>query len=159
MTVDTDRFREVAAHFATGVAVITAAGPDGPRGLTTNAVCSLSLQPMLMLACLDNGSRTLPAVRASGQYAINVLAAGQEDVSRLFASKVPVDEKFTGIAHTTEHGPPVLDGVLAWLVCDVRELLPGGDHTIAIAAVTALHHGHGAPLLWYRGAYAALPAA
>jgi flavin reductase (DIM6/NTAB) family NADH-FMN oxidoreductase RutF len=158
VTADTDRFREVVSHFATGVAVITASGPDGPRGLTTNAVASLSLDPLLMLVCLDNGARTLPAVRASGQLAINVLEAGQEDVSRLFASKVPVDEKFTGIAHTLEHGPPILDGVLAWLVCDVRELLPGGDHTIAIGAVTALHHAHGGPLLWYRGAYGALPA-
>ncbi len=159
MTVDSDRYREVVSHFATGVAVITASGPDGPRGLTTNAVTSLSLDPLLMLVCIDNAARTLPAIRDSGQFAINILEAGQEDLSRLFASKVPVDAKFAGIDHSLDHGPPILHGVLAWLACDVRELLPGGDHTIAIGTVTALHHGHGAPLLWYRGAYALLPAA
>ncbi len=159
MTVDSDRYREVVSHFATGVAVITASGPDGPRGLTTNAVTSLSLDPLLMLVCIDNAARTLPAIRDSGQFAINILEAGQEDLSRLFASKVPVDAKFAGIGHSLDHGPPILHGVLAWLACDVRELLPGGDHTIAIGTVTALHHGHGAPLLWYRGAYALLPAA
>jgi len=148
-----DRFREVAGHFATGVAVVTCLASDGPRGLTTNAVASLSLEPPLMLACFDNASRTLPAVRETGRFAINILAAGQRDVSAVFASKVPAEQKFASADHRIEHGAPVLTGVLAWIICDVLELHPGGDHTIGIGEVAALHHVDGRPLLWFRGAY------
>ena len=158
--VDQQRFREVIGHFATGVAVVTCTGPDGPAGLTTNAVTSLSLDPLLLLVCFDNGSRTLPAVRATGRFAVNVLAEGGEELARVFASKQLLGhEKFESVTHTVDHGVPVLDDALAWLVCDLRELLPGGDHTIGIGAVRQMGTGPRAdarPLLWYQGAYAAL---
>ena len=157
---DQQRFREVIGHFATGVAVVTCTGPDGPAGLTTNAVTSLSLDPLLLLVCFDNGSRTLPAVRASGRFAVNVLAEGGEDLARTFASKQLLGhEKFEAVTHTVDHGVPVLDDALAWLVCDLQELLPGGDHTIGIGAVQQMGAGPrpaARPLLWYQGAYASL---
>lgn len=153
-------FREVIGTFATGVAVVTCAGPEGPAGLTTNAVTSLSLDPLLLIVCFDNTSRTLPAVRASGRFAVNVLAEGSGALARTFASKQLLGhEKFAQVTHTVDHGVPVLDDALAWLVCDLRELLPGGDHTIGIGAVEQFGYGGdpGArPLLWYRGAYASL---
>ena len=152
-----DRLREVAGHFATGVAVVTCLASDGPRGLTTNAVASLSLEPPLMLACFDNASRTLPAVRETGRFAVNILAANQRDVSAVFASKIPPEQKFATAAFRIEHGAPVLEGVLAWIVCDLLELHRGGDHTIGIGEVVALHHVEGRPLLWFRGAYTGLP--
>ena len=150
------RFRTVMGHFATGVCVVTARGPHGPLGMTANAVCSLSLDPLLLLVCFDNGARTLGMVRETGRFGVNVLTEEQEDLARRFAAKGLEREKFAGVAHEIYDGIPVLDGALAFVGCDLRELLPGGDHTIGIGAVTAAELGTGEPLLWWRGAYGAL---
>ena len=153
---DRQRYRAVMGHFATGVAVVTGLGPDGAVGMTTNAMCSLSLDPLLLLVCFDNTARTLPVVRASGRFGVNVLRAGQQPLSGQFASKLPLDRKFEAVDYRLERGVPVLEGALAWLVCDLRELLPGGDHTIGVGAVSAMGHDEGQPLVWYRGAYTSL---
>jgi flavin reductase (DIM6/NTAB) family NADH-FMN oxidoreductase RutF len=148
------RFRDAIGSFPTGVAVVTASGPSGHAGLTTNALTSLSLEPVLLLVCFDNDSRTLPVVRESRRFAVNVLRAGQEDVARVFASKRVAEDKFAAATHTVAHGVPVLDGAVAWFVCELRELIPGGDHTIGIGAVTDLDHDpEGEPLLFFRGTY------
>jgi flavin reductase (DIM6/NTAB) family NADH-FMN oxidoreductase RutF len=148
-----DRFRSVMGRFATGVAVVTAASPAGPVGMTANAVCSLSLDPVLLLVCFDNEARTLAVVRDTGRFGVNVLAAGQEELARLFASKRPEREKFAGVPHTVHDGIPVIEGVLAWFGCRLERLIPGGDHTIGIGAVEAAEAGRGEPLLWFRGGY------
>jgi flavin reductase (DIM6/NTAB) family NADH-FMN oxidoreductase RutF len=150
---DPELFREVFGRFATGVAVITSAAPEGVGGMTANALCSLSLDPLLALVCFDNGARTLPLVRISGRFGVNVLTAEQEDVAGVFASKLPEDEKLEGTAHRIEYQVPILDGALAWAACEVRELIAGGDHTIAIGEVKELGLGEGDPLLWYGGRY------
>ena len=152
-TVAPERFRAVMGHFATGVTVVTAQSPSGPVGMTANAVCSLSLEPLLLLVCFDNGARTLPVVARNERFGVNVLAKGQEDVARLFASKTPEHEKFAHVPHKVHDGIPVIKGVLAWVGCTLQELIPGGDHTIGIGAVTAAETGAGEPLIWYRGAY------
>lgn len=159
MEADPQRFRAVMGHFATGVTVVTGNGPSGAVGMTTNAVCSLSLDPMLMLVCFDNRARTLPVVAAARRFAVNVLRAEQEVLAGQFASKLPPEEKFEQVAHTLAHEVPVLDGALAWVACELRELIPGGDHTIGIGAVLGLDHAGGEPLVWFRGRYRALPAA
>jgi flavin reductase (DIM6/NTAB) family NADH-FMN oxidoreductase RutF len=153
-TVAPQRFREVMAHFTTGVTVVTANSANGPVGMTANAVCSLSLEPLLLLVCFANEARTLPPIQASKRFGVNVLAAGQQDLARLFASKRPEEEKFAGVQHSVHDGIPVLEGALAWVGCTLTELIPGGDHTIGIGAVTAAEASGGdEPLLWYRGAY------
>jgi 3-hydroxy-9,10-secoandrosta-1,3,5(10)-triene-9,17-dione monooxygenase reductase component len=134
---------------------VTVGTPDGPVGMTANAVTSLSLEPALMLVCFDNTARTLPAVRESGRFGINVLAEGQDNLARLFASKKPEREKFAGVAHTVHDGIPVIEGVLAWVGCRLERLIPGGDHTIGIGAVEAAEAGSGDPLVWFRGHYLA----
>jgi flavin reductase (DIM6/NTAB) family NADH-FMN oxidoreductase RutF len=149
-------FRDTIGHFATGVCVVTALGPDGPAGLTTNAVSSLSLRPALVVVCFDNDSRTLPVVRAAGRFAVNVLRVGQEELARTFASKRLAAEKFEAATHTVEDGVPVIDDALAWLACDLRAEHPGGDHTIGVGAVTAMGRGPGEPLVFYRGSYGTL---
>jgi flavin reductase (DIM6/NTAB) family NADH-FMN oxidoreductase RutF len=159
--VDPARYREVIGSFATGVAIVTAHGPDGPAGLTTNAVTSLSLDPLLLIVCFDNGSRTLPIVQDAGRFAVNVLHAGQEDLARVFASKREATEKFGAATHTVAHGVPVLDDALAWIACDLESLTPAGDHTIGIGRVTHMSadDGPGAvndPLLFFRGGFARL---
>ncbi|HEY6696023.1 MAG TPA: flavin reductase family protein [Solirubrobacteraceae bacterium] len=148
-----DRFRSVMGRFATGVTVVTATSPEGPVGLTANAVCSLSLDPLLLLVCFDNEARTLPVVREAGRFGVNVLRSDQEALARLFASKAPEREKFAGVAHTVHDGIPVIEGVLAWVGCRLERLIPGGDHTIGIGAVEAAEAGQGEPLLWFRGSY------
>ena len=141
-------------HFTTGVTVVTASGPDGPVGMTANAVCSLSLDPLLALVCFANGARTLRVVREQRRFGVNVLAAGQEELAHLFASKAPESEKFAGVQHTVHDGMPVIEGTLAWVGCTLERLIEAGDHTIGIGAVTAAEIARaGAPLLWYRGEY------
>jgi 3-hydroxy-9,10-secoandrosta-1,3,5(10)-triene-9,17-dione monooxygenase reductase component len=159
--VDPARFREVIGSFATGVAIVTAKGADGPAGLTTNAVTSVSLDPVLLLVAFDNGSRTLPVVEQAGRFAVNVLRAGQEDLARVFASKRVAEEKFEAVTHTVAHGVPVLDDALAWVACDLEELHPAGDHTIGIGRVTHLSAddapgGANDPLLFFRGGFGRL---
>jgi flavin reductase (DIM6/NTAB) family NADH-FMN oxidoreductase RutF len=151
-----ERFREVMGRFATGVTVVTATGPEGPVGMTANAVCSLSLDPLLLLVCFDNDARTLPVVAERRRFGVNVLAQGQDALARLFASKAPEAEKFAGVPHTVHDGVPVIEGVLAWVGCTLERLVEGGDHTIGIGAVTAAETGGGDPLLWYRGTYGTL---
>ena len=152
--VEPARFREVMGHFATGVTVVTASGPEGPVGMTANAVASLSLDPLLALVCFANGARTLKVVRQTRRFGVNVLASGQEDLARLFASKAPEAEKFAGVQHAVHDGIPVIEGTLAWVGCTLERLIPGGDHTIGIGAVTAAERATEAPpLIWYRGEY------
>jgi 3-hydroxy-9,10-secoandrosta-1,3,5(10)-triene-9,17-dione monooxygenase reductase component len=155
--MDTDpspeAFREVFGRFATGVAVITSAGPGGVGGMTANALCSLSLDPLLTLVCFENVARTLPIVREAGRFGVNVLSAEQEDLAGVFASKLPEAEKLDGVPHQLRSGVPIISGTLAWAACRLRELIAGGDHTIAIGEVVELGLGAGNPLLWYAGRY------
>jgi flavin reductase (DIM6/NTAB) family NADH-FMN oxidoreductase RutF len=136
------------------VAIVTCQGADGPAGLTTNAITSLSLDPLLLLVCFDNSSRTLPVVREARRFAVNVLRAGQEELAAAFASKRLAEQKFEAVTHTVAHGVPVLDDALAWVACDLVELLGGGDHTIGIGAVIDGEASEGEPLVFFRGGYA-----
>jgi flavin reductase (DIM6/NTAB) family NADH-FMN oxidoreductase RutF len=141
------------AMLPTGVTVVTATGPDGPAGATANAVCSLSIDPMLMLACLDRGSRTLLAVQAANRFGISVLHAGQEPIARAFATKAPVADKWEGIPWRQRDGIPAIDDSLAFLACDLRDVIAGGDHVIVTGAVCALETGEGTPLVFHGGRY------
>jgi flavin reductase (DIM6/NTAB) family NADH-FMN oxidoreductase RutF len=147
-------YRDTIGHFATGVTVVTTVGSAGPAGMTTNAVASLSLDPLLLLVCFDHAARTLEVVRESRRFAVNVLRAGDEDLAAVFASKRIAREKFESVTHTEAHGVPVLDDALAWIACELRELVPGGDHVIGIGEVVGMSGaGEGDPLIWFRGAY------
>jgi 3-hydroxy-9,10-secoandrosta-1,3,5(10)-triene-9,17-dione monooxygenase reductase component len=155
--VTPELFREVFGRFATGVAVVTSTGTGGAGGMTANALCSLSLDPLLALVCFDNQARTLPIVREARLFGVNVLTAAQEELAGVFASKLPEAEKLDGVAHHLEDGIPIIDGALAWATCGLRELIPGGDHTIAIGEVKSMGLGGGVPLVWYGGRYHGLP--
>jgi flavin reductase (DIM6/NTAB) family NADH-FMN oxidoreductase RutF len=137
----------------TGVTVVAATGPDGPAGATANAVCSLSIEPMLMLACLDRGSRTLLAVQAANRFAISVLRAGQEQIARSFATKAPVADKWEGVDWHDRDGLPAIDGALVWVACDLRDVIAGGDHVIVTGEVCELETSEGDPLAFHDGEY------
>ena len=149
--MDPRDYRTAIGHFATGVAVVTT---PGPAGATTNAVTSLSLDPLLLLVCFEDTSRTLTHVRDTGRFAVNVLTKDQEDVARTFASKREMDEKFARVGHTDHDGLPVLDDTIAWLACDLHALHDGGDHTIAVGHVRdGAYDTTSDPLLFFRGGY------
>lgn len=149
-------YRAAIGHFASGVTVVTSEGVRGPAGLTASAVCSLSLDPLLMVVCIDRGSRTLEAIRHSRRLAVNVLAGDQRRLASTFAGKEPEREKFAGVPHSHVDGVPILDGVVAWLTGRLRELAPGGDHVIGVAEIERVGAPGGEPLVYFRGSYHAL---
>jgi flavin reductase (DIM6/NTAB) family NADH-FMN oxidoreductase RutF len=151
--IDSEAFRAAMAMLPTGVTVVSAAGPDGPAGATANAVSSLSIEPTLMLACLDRGSRTLRAVQAANRFGISVLHTGQEEIARSFATKAPVPDKWQGIGWSERNGIPAIEGALVWVACDLRDVIAGGDHVIVTGEVCDLATGEGEPLVFHRGAY------
>lgn len=150
---DPASFRAAMGMLPTGVTVVSAAGPEGPAGATANAVSSLSIEPMLMLACLDRGSRTLLAVQAANRFGINVLHAGQEEIARAFATKAPVADKWQGVEWSEHDGIPSIDGALAFVACELRDVIAGGDHVIVTGEVTGLETGEGDPLVFHAGEY------
>jgi flavin reductase (DIM6/NTAB) family NADH-FMN oxidoreductase RutF len=150
---DPASFRSAMAALPTGVTVVSATGPDGPAGATANAVSSLSIDPMLMLACLDRGSRTLLAVQGANRFGISVLHAGQEEIARAFATKAPVADKWEGIAWSERDGIPAIDGALVWVACDLRDVIAGGDHVIVTGEVRDLASAEGDPLVFHGGQY------
>jgi flavin reductase (DIM6/NTAB) family NADH-FMN oxidoreductase RutF len=153
--IDESEFRRVIGHFATGVSVVTSCRQDGEAcGLTVSAVSSVSLNPTLVLVCVDQKSETHGWLQAAGHFAVNVLEEGRgETLARRFAGG-GAEEKFRGTAWRPERtGAPVLDEALAWMDCRVTAALPGGDHTIFIGEVLAADAREGTPLLYYRGGY------
>jgi 3-hydroxy-9,10-secoandrosta-1,3,5(10)-triene-9,17-dione monooxygenase reductase component len=150
---DSARFRQVLGHFPTGVTVITAAAGGQPVGLAVGSFASLSLEPPLVLFCAAQSSSSWPKIRDAGGFCVNILADDQEDVCRTFASKGT--DKFSGIGwkHSV-FGSPILDGVLAWIECEIAEIVGQGDHDIVIGKVRDLHVEHeGGPLVFFRGGY------
>lgn len=150
---DPASFRAALAGLPTGVTIVAAGGPDGPAGATANAVSSLSIEPMMMLACLDRGSRTLLAVQAADSFGISVLHAGQEPIARTFATKAPVAEKWAGVAWSDRDGIPAIDDALIWIACDLRDVISAGDHVIVTGDVRALESREGDPLVFHGGEY------
>lgn len=149
------RFRDAISNFATGVTVVTSFTEEGlPTGMTANAITSLSLDPLLMIVCFDKTARTRAAALHSGCVGVNVLAAGQEEISKVFASKASEAEKFDGVGWSERAGVPVLDGSVAWFAGELTELLPGGDHEIGVVTMREFGADGGDPLLYWHGAYA-----
>jgi flavin reductase (DIM6/NTAB) family NADH-FMN oxidoreductase RutF len=148
-------FRRVLSHLATGVTVVSAAEADGAaRGLTASAVASVSLDPPLVLACVDRLADTHDCIERAGAFAVSILHAGDDAIARRFADG-PSAEKFDGVAYRTEvTGAPVLERALAWIDCRLWATYDGGDHTIFVGEVMAGDAGDGAPLMHFRGEFA-----
>ncbi len=151
--VDPQVFRDACGRFATGVTAITSFGPEGPSGLTANAFASLSLDPPMVVACFDRSSRTLAAVEHSRRFGVNLLSHRQEQLAATFASKQPEAEKFASIEWQERSRVPALAGCIAGIACEVRELVPGGDHLIGIGDVADVWSAPGEPLVFFGGGY------
>ncbi len=157
MALDPDSFRAVLGRFATGVTVVTSCDDGGlAHGMTATAFCSVSLEPPLVLVCIDRTASMHDLLQRDHPFAVNVLSAGQEALSRRFASGDPPN-RFDGLGyHGGQTGVPILDDVVAWLEARVTARHEAGDHTIVVGRVELAETRHERPLLYYRGGYAQL---
>ena len=152
--IEMTRFRQVLGHFPTGVAVITGIDGDGkPAGMAIGSFTSVSLDPPLVAFMPDKSSSSWPKFRDSGHFCVNILGSDQESVCRTFA--VSGGDKFAELPwHPAGSGSPILDGVLAWIDCDIDVVHEAGDHYIVIGAVRELEVGSTAmPLVFFQGGY------
>ncbi|MCZ4280158.1 flavin reductase family protein [Kiloniella laminariae] len=153
MAFDTVEFRKALGNFATGVTVVTTRDKAGiPHGLTANSFSSVSLDPPLVLFCIDKRSNCLPAFEEGDAFAINVLSDKQQDISNRFAF---AEERWDGVKTTTlQTGVPILAGCLANLDCSMHARFDAGDHIIVVGKVEQLLLGtEGNPLLYFKGKY------
>ncbi len=150
-------FRRACGQFATGVTVLTVEREPGKvHGMTANSVTSVSLEPLLVLVCIDQKARALEMVREKGRFGISVLAEGQKAWSEYFARPEEDEEaeRRLGIRYRwAESGVPLLEDALMQLVCQVVATQVAGDHTIFVAEVATAEVFDGQPLLFYGGKY------
>jgi flavin reductase (DIM6/NTAB) family NADH-FMN oxidoreductase RutF len=150
-------FRGVLGQFPTGVTVVTANTPDGPVGLSVGSFTSVSLDPPLVGFLPAQTSTSWPLIRDSGTFCVNVLREDQQDIAQAFSTAGADrfgDRSWTAAPHS---GAPILDGVLAWIDCDVAGVSEAGDHHFVLGRVRALGAAtDGSPLVYFRGAYRSL---
>ena len=150
--LDRDVFREVIGHFTSGVTVITATSDGRDHGMTASAVTSLSLEPPMLLVCLNNRSPTQQAITRSRAFAVSVLAEGQHELAKHFGRRA--DDKFAGVAITRGAGGlPLLRDALAVLECEVSDDIVGGTHRVFLARVMHAVARPGSPLAYFRGSF------
>lgn len=154
--VDSALFRQLLGRFATGVTILTTTAADGaPIGMTASSVASVSLEPPLVLVSVDRQNEMHGALGAAPHFALNILAADQEALSRRFAEEE--ERRFEGVAyHPSRLGLPLIDGALAYVECARRQVVPAGDHTVFFGLVVHGSVTDRRPLLYYRGGYAGL---
>jgi flavin reductase (DIM6/NTAB) family NADH-FMN oxidoreductase RutF len=152
MPVDKAEFRSALGHFAAGVTVVTAKVEDKIGGITVTAFSSLSLEPPLVLICIDKKARMHDRLPVGGHFAVNMLAEDQELVSREFASGKANPFHEIGYREGAT-GAPLIQGAIATIECQTVDRLSGGDHTIVVGQVEITHVHEGKPLLYFRGGY------
>lgn len=155
--IDQRQYRDVIGRFATGVTVVTFQSDEATRGMTANAVSSLSLDPTLLIVCVEKKASVHAQLEQADAFAVNILAEEQIDIAKAFARHGV--EGMQGVPYTIGvTGAPIIDGVLAWFECDIHERLNGGDHTIFVGRVVelSLERPDADPLLFFGGAYHAI---
>jgi len=157
MSVSQAEFRKALSSFATGITVITLDSDGEVHGMTANAFTSVSLDPMLVLVCVDQKARTHAHLHAKKRFGVNVLAEGQRKISEYYARPARTHERAGEEAgaefERTHHGTPVLRGALAYLECRLHTVQDAGDHTIFIAEVEEVVVREGDPLLFFSSQY------
>ncbi|MFN2388316.1 MAG: flavin reductase family protein [Actinomycetota bacterium] len=155
MGLGPEEFRGAARKFATGVTVVTVAVGDRLHGMTASAFASVSLDPPLVLVCLDRQSQTRSLVLEAGAFAVNVLRSDQEPIARAFSERGV--KPFHSLPHRIgPAGSPLLDGAIAWIECRIHETIHSGDHDVIIGQVVASETAEGDPLLYFNRAYRAI---
>ena len=152
MAIDSMLQRRVMGRFATGVTLLTTQFDEGVLGMTANAVMSLSLEPPLIVVAVDKKNSMHERLTQGKCFALNMLRADQEEISRRFAISGPKD--FSGLGLTVaETGAPILVDAIAFVDCKLVEILPGGDHGMFIGEPVAGEIRDGDPLIFYNGEY------
>jgi flavin reductase (DIM6/NTAB) family NADH-FMN oxidoreductase RutF len=151
------QFRKALGRFTTGVTVVTVEREPGQvHGMTANSFTSVSLEPMLILVCVDQRAKLLPLLDKKRRFGVSVLKEGQEAISEYFAKgeqSVEAEERLSIRYHWTRGGIPLLDDTLLHLSCSVVASYITGDHTIFVAEVEAAEMYEGEPLVFFRGEY------
>lgn len=157
-SVDRDTFRALMGSLASGVSVVTTRAPDGePRGFTCSAVCSVSADPPLLLVGVDSRSGTLRAVLDSRRFAVNILNAGGEADSTLFASRTTGKFARTRWHEGAVTGMPLLSSTVAHAECALHSAVEAGDHTLLLGRIVGgASEQAEQPLAYWRGGYARL---
>lgn len=153
MSADQEQFRRAMGCFATGVTIITVDCDGQVQGMTANAFASVSLDPMLVLVCVDQKAKTHAHLHARKRFGINVLAENQRAVSEHYSDPERVEPWEGARFDRTRHGTPVLHGALAYLECYLQNAQDAGDHTIFIAEVEDIVVHSGPPLLFFGSEY------
>jgi flavin reductase (DIM6/NTAB) family NADH-FMN oxidoreductase RutF len=157
MGLSTAKFREAIGCFATGVTIVTVDLDGEVHGMTANAFASVSLDPLLLLVCVDRRARTHAHLHAKKRFGINILAEDQRRISEYYGlpecTHERAEEEAGARFDRTRHGTPVLRGALAYLECKLQSTQEAGDHTIFIAEVEEVVVRPGEPLLFFRGKY------
>ena len=157
MSLNSAEFRKAMGCFATGVTIITVDLEGEVHGMTANAFASVSLDPMLVLVCVDHSTRTHAHLHAKKRFGVNVLSEQQRAISEYYARPERTHESAEAEAGArfgrTAHGTPILNGSLAYLECRLHSAQSAGDHTIFIAEVENVVVRDGDPLLFFRGRY------
>lgn len=151
---DPRRFRDVLGQYPTGVSVITSTQQDGTHaGFVVGTFTSVSLDPPLVAFLPDKKSSSWPKIEATGKFCVNILSADQEYLCRRFASKL--EDKFDGVAvRASATGAPIIEGVVAWIDCEIESVTDAGDHQIVIGRVQELAvENPSLPLLFFQGGY------
>lgn len=153
ISIDSATFRRVLGHYPTGVCAITAMEDDLPVGMIVGTFTSVSLAPPLVAFFPDRKSRSWRRIQAAGRFCVNVLGADQLDICQAFASGG--DDKFSAVSWTmNEYGLPILDDVIAWILCDLHAVHEAGDHDIALGHVRMLDvESSKEPLIFCKGGY------
>lgn len=156
MSVDQSAFRAVLGRFATGVTVVTALDKRGrDAGMTVSALASVSLDPPLVLICIDHTASIYNTLSKATHFIVNILSEGQEALARRFAERGT--NRFSGIGYEKgQNGAAVLLETLGYLECEVVALHESGDHDVIVGEVEVAVSNEGKPLLYYRGGYAQL---
>ncbi|HXF23567.1 MAG TPA: flavin reductase family protein [Gemmatimonadaceae bacterium] len=156
MSLDPDAFRAVMGRFASGVTVVTATDHAGSAyGMTVSAFASVSLQPPLVVMCIDHAASLHDTLANAPYFAVNILASTQEPIARRFAETGA--QRFEGIGYRNgENDVPILNDVLAFVECKHVSSTEAGDHTVIIGETVAASMRDARPLLYYRGGFAQL---
>ena len=155
MEVTTQEYRDALSKFASGITIVTVTAGEQPHGMTASAFAAVSLEPPLVLVCLEKTSRTRALVLEVGTFAVSVLVEGQQEIAKAFSR--PGKKPFDDLSHRPgKNGAPLLDGAIACIECSVEQVVEGGDHDIVVGEMAACEVRGGQPLVYFNRGYRSL---
>jgi flavin reductase (DIM6/NTAB) family NADH-FMN oxidoreductase RutF len=155
MPITADEYKSLMSQWATGITVVTTSGPEGTHGMTANSFTGVSLQPPLVLVCVDHRARTHEHLQETGLFGIHILHSGQEELAKRCAGLYgEAGNRLGDVPHESgPHGAPLLSDCLVALECRLYATYEGGDHTIFLGEVESTRIGDGTPLLYFNRAF------